>query len=141
MNAARMVRLADGTYKVTFPFDRDAVESIKQMVPPHSRSYDPTERAWHVTSAYRDRIHQLLEDVFFEVEVDDRRDTSNYSPPTSNTPATAYTVLHLQPTAPAELVDAAYRTLARIHHPDAGGSTETMQRLNEAVETIRRRLA
>jgi hypothetical protein len=48
-----------------------------------------------------------------------------------------YAVLHIDPSAPLEVAEAAYRALAKRAHPDAGGSTETMQRLNAAIETIR----
>jgi curved DNA-binding protein CbpA len=43
----------------------------------------------------------------------------------------------LRPTAPPELVSAAHRCLAKLNHPDAGGNTTTMQRINGAVEQIR----
>lgn len=49
----------------------------------------------------------------------------------------AYARLHLLPTAPPELVDAAYRTLARLHHPDHGGDTATMTAINEAAALLR----
>jgi hypothetical protein len=48
-----------------------------------------------------------------------------------------YAILHLDPSAPLEVAEAAYRALARKTHPDAGGSTEQMQRLNAAIERIR----
>ena len=48
--------------------------------------------------------------------------------------------LHL-PTAPPELVEGAYRILARLHHPDAGGSREAMQAINGADAALRERVA
>jgi hypothetical protein len=36
-----------------------------------------------------------------------------------------------------ELVSAGYRALARLHHPDQGGQTKTMQTVNHAVEWLR----
>jgi DnaJ-class molecular chaperone len=44
----------------------------------------------------------------------------------------AYRTLHLLPTAPDELVKHAYRVMCKIHHPDKGGMTREMQRVNEA---------
>ena len=39
----------------------------------------------------------------------------------------AFATLHLLPSAPPELVQAAHRTLVKIHHPDvAGGDGQTM---------------
>jgi len=49
----------------------------------------------------------------------------------------AYATLHLLPSAPPELVTAAYRTLAQLHHPDRGGDTGAMSAINQAVEILR----
>lgn len=50
-----------------------------------------------------------------------------------------YAVLQVHPTAEPEIVDAAYRRLARMYHPDvnkAPGAHETMIRINLAYEII-----
>lgn len=49
-----------------------------------------------------------------------------------------YATLHLASTAPLEVCEAAYKALVRKHHPDLGGDTLTMQRLNAAIEAIRK---
>jgi hypothetical protein len=49
---------------------------------------------------------------------------------------TPYEVLGVPPTASAEEIRRAYLTLARRHHPDAGGSTDEMRRLNEAWSAL-----
>jgi hypothetical protein len=49
----------------------------------------------------------------------------------------AYRALHLQPTAPDELVTSAHRVLSKIHHPDRGGSHAEMVAINAAVDEIR----
>ena len=36
-----------------------------------------------------------------------------------------------------EIVDVGYKTLARRYHPDVGGTTEDMQRLNQAMAWLR----
>src|SRR5690606_10389098 len=48
-----------------------------------------------------------------------------------------YTVLGLAPGAPADVAEAAYRTLAKRAHADAGGSDAAMRRLNIAIGRIR----
>lgn len=138
MISASIRRAIDGTYRVTFPYDPDVVAGIKELVPPHSRTYDPVGKSWFVASAYRDIVHELLEAVFIEVETDPER---TFTPPTRTTPRTEFHVLHLQPTAPLELVEAAYRCLSRLHHPDRGGSVEIMQQINAAVSIIRSKVS
>jgi curved DNA-binding protein CbpA len=51
--------------------------------------------------------------------------------------ADPYRILMVSPTADADTIRAAYRTLARTTHPDVGGSTRAMARLNEAWRTLR----
>lgn len=53
-------------------------------------------------------------------------------------PSGPYAVLHLASDAPLEVCEAAYKALTRKHHPDLGGDTATMQRLNAAIEQIRK---
>jgi hypothetical protein len=53
---------------------------------------------------------------------------SEYSP---------FAVMHLLPTAPSAIVDAVYRALAKIHHPDVGGDEETFKTIVEAYDRIK----
>lgn len=46
-------------------------------------------------------------------------------------------VLGIAPDAPFAVAEAAYRVLAKDCHPDAGGTDEQMQELNEAIEALR----
>ena len=48
-----------------------------------------------------------------------------------------YRVLQVLPDAEPEVIQAAYRALARKHHPDMGGSQLEMATLNAAWETLR----
>lgn len=47
-----------------------------------------------------------------------------------------YRVLQVDPAADLEVIQAAYRVLARRYHPDHSGSDETMKRLNAAWEVL-----
>ncbi len=49
---------------------------------------------------------------------------------------TPFTTLHLLPSAPPELVKAAYKTLAKIYHPDVQGDSAKMIEINRAFEII-----
>jgi curved DNA-binding protein CbpA len=47
-----------------------------------------------------------------------------------------YAVLGISETADLREVERAYRSKARMHHPDSGGSEETMKSLNEARDVL-----
>ncbi len=120
---------------VTFPFDAFVVGELKRSVPSPLRSYDPGTKTWTVRARYVSTVFHILAQVFGEVDVEGSRSgAADHGRPTGGDP---YVVLHLLPTAPPELVSAAHKVLARLHHPDAGGSTALMQRINGAVEQIR----
>jgi hypothetical protein len=51
-------------------------------------------------------------------------------------PVTPFEVLHLLPSAPTEVVKAAFKALALLHHPDRGGDEELFKEINSAYETI-----
>ena len=49
-----------------------------------------------------------------------------------------YNMLGVSPSAPWEEIERAYRTKAKIHHPDKGGDEDTMRALNDAYSQIKR---
>lgn len=49
---------------------------------------------------------------------------------------TAYAVLGVAPTAPREVVEAAYRALAKKYHPDTGGDHRRMVEINTAYSAV-----
>jgi curved DNA-binding protein CbpA len=51
--------------------------------------------------------------------------------------ADVYLILQVQPTAQPEVIAAAYRALARRHHPDTGGDERAMMVLNAAWDVLR----
>ncbi len=52
-----------------------------------------------------------------------------------------FDVLGVKPSANMEEIEAAYRQKARFAHPDAGGTTEAMQKLNDARRRAKERAA
>lgn len=47
-----------------------------------------------------------------------------------------YELLGVKPTSSVDEIRRAYLVLAKQHHPDAGGSADTMKRLNVAYRTL-----
>ena len=135
MTAPRIVR-RDGAATLTFPFDAWLVDALKAEIPGHARTYAPDTRAWTIAPAYAGIAIRLMYQAFTDVEVIDAAAGPGFDRGGDPREA-ALVVLHLRPTAPPELVDAAYKCLARLHHPDRGGSTATMQAINAAADRIR----
>ena len=136
MNVPIIIWHADGSAAdITFPFSAFVVSEIKRSVPSPLRSYDPDSKAWTISARYVSAVYHILAQVFGEVDVEgSRTGAADHGRPSRDDP---WVILHLRPTAPPELVSAAHKVLARLHHPDAGGSTALMQRINGAVEQIR----
>jgi len=61
-------------------------------------------------------------------EPDDKHERHNTSP---------YKVLGVSPDAPNEVIKAAHKALAKMHHTDLGGDEAKMKAINEAFETIK----
>lgn len=49
-----------------------------------------------------------------------------------------FRLLGLSPSPSWEDIERAYRTKAKVHHPDLGGDEDAMRALNEAYELIKR---
>ncbi len=116
--------------------------------------YDGDARAWVVPPRQRERLAQWADSWFtdaaqsWQAERDDtwgagqrQQRQQQEPPPTADPPRStldeAYGILHLRPSAPLRVVEAAYRALAKQTHPDAGGSHEAQKAINSAVVLIR----
>ena len=105
--------------------------------------YDGDEREWTLPRYAVERLQRWADAWASQQEWDaapcngqQRRSERHQDAPAA--PLTeAYATLHLLPSAPPELVTAAYRTLAQLHHPDRGGDTGAMIVINRAVEILR----
>ncbi len=105
--------------------------------------YDPEEREWTLPRYSVERLQRWADAWTSQQEWDaprrngqQRRSERHQDAPAA--PLTeAYATLHLLPSAPPELVTAAYRALAQLHHPDRGGDTGAMIVINRAVEILR----
>jgi DnaJ-domain-containing protein 1 len=136
-----------GRTEFVFPYDAAMVEDCK-AVPVAYRSYDPDKRLWTISVPYADRILDRFLRRFPHATVDEytsQERTKASPPPPRPLHADPYEVLHLRPSAPPELVEAAARTLAKLHHPDRqpaheqARATAAMARINRAAEDLRRR--
>jgi hypothetical protein len=118
------------------------VSTLKEFIHAYSRSYEPATRKWVIDEDAYDQLFQWLDYAHAElgarVEWQTPSDRKREEPPPRprQTPGDPYQTLHLLPSAPAELVKAAYRVMAALHHPDHGGDTDAMQRINDAYRRL-----
>lgn len=127
---------ADGSALFRVPFDAGWVATVKALVPPVYREWDPLQKVWIVDPPYAEQVVRLTERVFGSA-------SGPHNPKNSRpaAPSDPHVTLHLLPSAPPELIDSAYRCLARLHHPDVGGTHEQMLQLTAAHSALKARVA
>jgi hypothetical protein len=148
MTTVNVKKASDGyavTLKSSNPVDFNfAIGTLKSFIPSSARSYDPDARQWHVDAAAKVEFERWITNMrtviaatIEWITADDAGD-AHERPRKPHTPAKAdpFATLHLLPTAPPEVVRAAYRALAIKHHPDLGGDVRAMQQLNEAYKQL-----
>lgn len=130
-----------GNYRarVMFPYHPLAVERIKAALPSHDRGWDGERKVWSIAPPWLPTARRILIDVFGHCRLDA---PASAEPTPIRGDAAIYAELHLLPSAQAALIESAYRCLARVAHPDAGGSDDArMRRLNDAVAMLRQWVA
>lgn len=136
MGTAYVTERADGSIKIRFPFNQWIIDQIKLHVPSIDREYDPQTKSWTVDQDYARLVIGFLDNVFTDVQIIREKTQREQQTTPPSPPRGPYADLHLLPTAPPELVTVAYRCLAKLYHPDRGGSVIDMQRLNVAMSLI-----
>lgn len=109
------------------------IAALKSNIHQRSRKWDANRKCWLLRDA--DPVIALLRSFAIDFDCDDA--AAEPERPKRLTVDDAYRILYLQPDAPRFIVDAAYRALAKHFHPDVGGDTAAMQRINAAVEVLR----
>jgi hypothetical protein len=134
-----------GEADLSFPYNAGLVDEIKATIPSRYRSYNAVTKEWTVSPPYADLATTILLIYFPDADVPPRShswERRRKSRPASWPPDTdPFAVLHVLPSAPRAVIDAAYRALAKLHHPDRGGDPVAMRQLTEAHEALSRRLS
>jgi hypothetical protein len=126
---------------LTFPYSAALVDELKAGIPYRYRTYDPTGKEWTVQAEFADFATALLLEHFPDADIPAHARWRQTRPERRGAGADHFRVLHLRETAPVELIEASYRVLARLHHPDRGGTTEAMQQINGAYAALRERVS
>lgn len=120
----------DGWLLFDVPYDPDWVEVIKE-IPLKHREWDAAKKRWAISPSYAAEIRDWTL-RFFGAEGSKASSSTK-----KRATADPFAVLHLLPSAPAELVDSAYRCLAKLAHPDRGGTHEQMLELTAAHDAAK----
>lgn len=113
----------------------ELIESLKSNINYRKRKWDPTGKRWLFHDDTIDDVVFVLDSYGIAYTIDDDQSQVRCRLPMNRAQAAAE--LYLLPNAPAEVVTAVYRTLCKVHHPDTGGDTAVMQRINAAMEVLR----
>ncbi len=135
------------------------INDLKQRVPPSMRRFDQTWKVWLIQRAAAPFLREwvsLAQEAFYATVEGDPGPWTQYRKPDwksaydDDAPprgpravpseAEAFAALCLLPSAPAPLIKAAYRELAKLNHPDKGGDVVVMQKVNTAFEVLKGRL-
>jgi hypothetical protein len=124
----------------------DAIDTLKRSVPPNLREFEPDSKTWFVSTAGRTYLDAWLGHMSVahsaSVEWLSTDETSSDAHEHARKPhkpakVDAYTTLYLLPDAPVEVVKAAYKALAVLHHPDKPtGDTRRMQEIVAAYKQL-----
>jgi DnaJ-domain-containing protein 1 len=116
------------------------IAALKENIAPGARTFDGDTKQWRITAKGRAGFDGWLAYMRASHKAAIEWTDGRAEKPRERTPSTAdaYAVLYLAPGAPPQVVKAAYRELAKLHHPDTSrGETAKMQVINEAYERLR----
>lgn len=156
---ARAVRttVLKGVY-LYLPYDAGYVAWIKDHVPAGQRTWEADEKRWWIAETYADGAVKMARTVFPLLDTsaydgkgqqrphedyrqagfggNARQQTQRQEAPASG----PHAILFLLPSAPAEVVNAAYKALAKVYHPDAGTRPDTlrMTAINNALDELKK---
>ncbi len=125
--------LANVRLCVRFEYDAGLIRDIKHRIDKSLRAWDPESRCWFVDPGVRD----ILKVCFTHHEFSVREQTFGapaHAPSNGHSRTPAEEMVRL---AGPQALKALYRALSLEHHPDKGGSTETMKQVNLLWERVR----
>jgi hypothetical protein len=111
-----------------------ALVAAIRALPPHWREWAPNApggHAWWIADEAMSRLLRILPGL---AEYAADRATAHCRDTCSDDTHEAFAALHLLPSAPPDVVKAAFRALAKAMHPDVGGDTAAMVRVSLAYE-------
>ncbi|KAF1084853.1 DnaJ domain protein [Sporotomaculum syntrophicum] len=130
-----IIHTYSGDVLIKMPYVQALINELKDEIPWQYRQWDRVEKVWRIDKYYKDEALEIIENYFPDAETIDLARAA-MARRTPETPSWAK-ALYVQPDAPREVMEAAYRALSKKHHPDLGGSEAMMKQLNDAIEQAR----
>lgn len=121
-----------GWIMVRTPYNPEFIDELKNEIPREARKWDTEEKIWKVDASYADDLEKLVRKFYGEPTVVQQEVLVTASAPEDD----PYGMLLRE--APNDVIKKVYLMIATKVHPDAGGSTESMTRVNQAWDAIKR---
>jgi hypothetical protein len=116
-----------------------AIKALKRIIDFEYRQYDRGDKLWIVNGDGFEQMCQWVDHCRLRIGAEVKWQQEPPRPRQPKQPRIdPYVALHLLPTAPPDVVKAAYRALATINHPDHGGDVVAMQQINLAYAQLTR---
>lgn len=112
------------------PYNAAFTDEFKKSIPAKKRQWEGANKLWFVARDQFDKLTILLGKYF------DPNNIHLLDFPAPQVSGDSWGRLYLVEGAPVQVVQAAYRALSMIHHPDKGGDSETMKSINEAYKEL-----
>lgn len=133
-----MIREAPDGIEVFSPWNAAFVHRLKEEIAPAYRSWDNDRKCWWIATPLANVARRIAR-VYFDVEDETAPAAQHAISDCISAVKAAYpdwARLWLLPNAPTPVVEASWRALCRIHHPDVGGDDATMKGINNAHDNL-----
>jgi len=130
----------DDEIHAMFRYDPSLIDEIKDAIPYGRRYWNSDRGVWIIDGSERDAFSGVLQGHGYEpywLITEEEHRIALAMERSKNADRTSLGILD---TAPWELVDAAYRVMARLYHPDVSGrdTTEKMKEINIAYDRLQK---
>lgn len=130
-------------YRMASPFNKELVEGLKGLIPHSDRSFDPNTKIWTFVekwltpTALMLKLLQCSPTVITKAQSEQAAQSTGTTAPRRGAPL-ADTALEFLRVAGQDAMLKAFRAAALTHHPDRGGSMDSMSTLNALWDRIQK---
>jgi hypothetical protein len=125
--------------EVVAPYSPELVSLLKTRIPSISRQWNPDTKSWSIAPRCASTLTLSTGLLGFDIEWLTTKGSASSTKQAAGDADLAK--LYILQGAPKEVVQAAYRALALLYHPDRAGyeSTTRMQEVNRAYDNVKKK--